>query len=441
MVTLFDVAGRSICGPFPSAARASDALAKAHGNARRNPLFLYGDTPTGGYRILRLHRSGGDTPFPAERFGPNGVIVLEPVSGEAALAEANGRFHFLIAGGPRAGTGELVSTAGSLRLADEHQRALSVALRKSANVRCEIRQRADLAVQGGVFIDPECQDADPIGLFVADRDDTPDVARAIARDAPRLSAGAAGAMIFGVSVSFVAMASTPAHATPLIAAHRADQARDVAQAPAVAAAPAPSLVRLAYNTVGPAPSHQSAAPMFGDEPNDTGEEYIPDTARSPAGAANAVPPITPHPETIDPMRTWKEPLPADQLSVRDQAIDRTRAVVMEDQQIPPGDFKINSLFRTHSAAHMRGAFDVNIQGSTDPSKEASDIETRLGPGFITIYENPNKTAGTQTNVEYFSDGTSKTVTGTSGGSQFHATGPHIHVQPSQSIFDKEKPPK
>src|ERR1700730_8303356 len=91
--------GGGLSGPFPVAARATDPLAAAAGNPKRSPLLRYGDTPTGGYIVTRLLKSGRGTRFPTVQFGANGVIVLEPVSGAAAAAEANGRFHFLIAGG------------------------------------------------------------------------------------------------------------------------------------------------------------------------------------------------------------------------------------------------------------------------------------------------------------------------------------------------------
>src|SRR5262249_49108805 len=95
-LTLHDARGRRISGPFVVAGRASDALAAANGNVLRNSLLRFGDTPTGTYRVREILSSGRGTPFDTARFGPHGIVALEGVSGDAALAEANGRFHILI---------------------------------------------------------------------------------------------------------------------------------------------------------------------------------------------------------------------------------------------------------------------------------------------------------------------------------------------------------
>jgi hypothetical protein len=148
-LTLFDERGRKICGPFSVAGRASNTIAAANGNAGRDPLLRYGDTPTGGYVLRRLLKSGDGTKFPAAQFGPHGVAVIEPVSGDAACAEANGRFHFLIAGGRRSANGQLRSTAGSLRLSNEHQRVLFAALQKKQDVCCDVVECERLPKMGG----------------------------------------------------------------------------------------------------------------------------------------------------------------------------------------------------------------------------------------------------------------------------------------------------
>ena len=218
LITLLGADGRALCGPFPVGARASDALASANGNPRRDPLLRYGDTPTGGFRVLALFKSGGGTLFPARQFGPNGLVVLEPTSGAAALAEANGRFHFAIRGGPLARTGELVSTAGSLRLADRHQRALVSALRKLGEVRCDIRQSADLGDHGRVFVDAACEDDDPLDL--PDSDLAVEPAAAAARQTSReaLRIGADGGP--GVRARRSATVRTRARPDPLHPARR-----------------------------------------------------------------------------------------------------------------------------------------------------------------------------------------------------------------------------
>jgi len=114
--------GLVVFGPVPAAGRAHDEVARAHGNAERNPLRPYGDTPLGGYVVSGVTES---------------VVLLEPASGPAALADAHGRFRFLIQGG--AGDERLHATAGAVRLFDRDQKRL-VALMRRAGPRapCEI---------------------------------------------------------------------------------------------------------------------------------------------------------------------------------------------------------------------------------------------------------------------------------------------------------------
>ena len=202
---LYDARGRRLCGPFAVAGRASDVLAAANGNALRNPLLRFGDTPTGSYRVHQILNSGRATQFDAAQFGPHGIVALEGVSGDAALAEANGRFHVLIVGGKRSGDGSLRSTAGSLRLSDDHQKILVTALRKLRDVTCEVEEDLSLKSRQRVFVDPDCQDHDPQNLHLRRG---PTATRSINREL--LLGGAAGAMM---SVAFVALPPTTARAS------------------------------------------------------------------------------------------------------------------------------------------------------------------------------------------------------------------------------------
>ncbi len=128
-----DDSGKVVAGPFPVCGRASDKPAAMHGNPNRSALLCYGDTPLGDYRILETSDSGEGTSYPAETYGPHGVLILRPVAGEAALSEANGRFFLLIQGGSAA---RLRPTNGSLRLFDEDQRALLSIVRKLGAILC-----------------------------------------------------------------------------------------------------------------------------------------------------------------------------------------------------------------------------------------------------------------------------------------------------------------
>jgi hypothetical protein len=217
-LTLYDGRARRICGPFAVAGRASDTLAAANGNTLRNPLLRFGDTPSGSYRVREILGSGRGTLFDAAQFGPHGIVALEGVSGDAALAEANGRFHILIVGGKRSSEGNLRSTAGSLRLSDEHQKALIAALRELHDVSCDVDEDPSIKSRQRVFIDPACQHQDPHNLHVK-RAST--ASRSINREL--LLGGAAGAMM---SVAFVALPSTPARASESPAPQSSQHVRD-----------------------------------------------------------------------------------------------------------------------------------------------------------------------------------------------------------------------
>jgi hypothetical protein len=199
---LLDDQEKTVCGPFPAAGRAGDPPPGGHGNRARNPLFRYGDTPTGAYRVASILRSGPRTGFPTPQWGPEGIIVLEPVGGDAAIAEANGRFHILICGGDLSRDGLLVSTSGGLRLSNPDMRALMRTLKKSPVTACEIRETKRI---GGprVAVRPGEPFEDPVRL-----PSKATVFRPAGRDALRTGASA---FALGVAVSFVTL-HDPAHA-------------------------------------------------------------------------------------------------------------------------------------------------------------------------------------------------------------------------------------
>jgi len=136
-IYLRDAAGRVIEGPFAAIGRAADTLAQRCGNPDRAPTRPGGDTPLGSYRVKRLEPAPIAPPFLGS-FGPHGRIILAPIAGEAALAEAAGRFEIAIQGG-RLGPGEaLRATDGALRVHDQSIWLLLAALRGSPRLACEI---------------------------------------------------------------------------------------------------------------------------------------------------------------------------------------------------------------------------------------------------------------------------------------------------------------
>ena len=123
-VTVSLIDERVIIGPFPVAARAADSIAANNGNPTRESVFPFGDPPTGAYRASEVVATGVGTPYRADLYGHRGAIVLLPVSGDAALADACGRFHILIHGGPPSADGRLRVSSGHFRVQDDHLETL-----------------------------------------------------------------------------------------------------------------------------------------------------------------------------------------------------------------------------------------------------------------------------------------------------------------------------
>jgi hypothetical protein len=130
-------AGQRLAGPFPVCGRADDKLARENQNPGRDPLLPFGDLPLGEYQLRQIIGSGTGTPYPGGEFGAAGIILLQPKAGDAALADANGRFGFFIQGGALSRDGRLRPTDGSLRLSNRHQRKLINVLRRGNGVDCQ----------------------------------------------------------------------------------------------------------------------------------------------------------------------------------------------------------------------------------------------------------------------------------------------------------------
>jgi hypothetical protein len=130
---VLDDEGATLFGPARAAGRAHDALAIRHGNATRDPLLPYGDTPTGQYLVTGVLATGGSGPDPAA-WGEEPLVLLQPIGGEAAIADTYGRFRLFIQGGET-----LSATAGGVRLTSNEQERLTRLLdTASAPIRCEI---------------------------------------------------------------------------------------------------------------------------------------------------------------------------------------------------------------------------------------------------------------------------------------------------------------
>jgi hypothetical protein len=115
--------GVPLFGPVPVLGRAARDRAGQAGNPGGDPLRPYGDTPTGGYRIVNIVANGPGTSRPVLNYGQSGAIVLDPASGDAARAEANGRTGLLIHAGRHAFSSvvdarALKPTNGCLRMLD-----------------------------------------------------------------------------------------------------------------------------------------------------------------------------------------------------------------------------------------------------------------------------------------------------------------------------------
>jgi hypothetical protein len=136
-LTLHDAAGGVIEGPFAAIGRAGSVVAREAGNPDRLPTRPFGDTPLGIYRLRRLEPAP-TSPKSLASHGPHGRLILAPVSGDAALAEAAGRLEFAVQGGSLGPNGALRATDGAIRVHDTTIWILLDALRGREGLACEI---------------------------------------------------------------------------------------------------------------------------------------------------------------------------------------------------------------------------------------------------------------------------------------------------------------
>lgn len=167
-VLLIGASGAVLAGPYRVAGRANDRAAVAGGNPARRSTLRYGDTPTGTYKVSMILPSGAGTAHASDAYGSSGILVLDPCDGDAALAEANGRFHVFIQGGPLS-DGRLCATNGALRMADDDLATLCQLLADAVGTECWCTEDAaqpvgEAAAGEAVTVDNAYDEGDPAPL-------------------------------------------------------------------------------------------------------------------------------------------------------------------------------------------------------------------------------------------------------------------------------------
>jgi hypothetical protein len=169
LLTVLDDTGGRLLGPFRVGGRASDAPAKAHGNPNRVTTLPYGDTPLGVYRLRQVLETGEAAGYDIRQYGPCGLVVLDAVSGDAALAEAAGRFHVFIQSGDLGIDKRLRVTNGCLRMANKDLEKLVAAVRSHTGMLCECIESWAAADAQLVAMDDAYDEGDPPPLASASR--------------------------------------------------------------------------------------------------------------------------------------------------------------------------------------------------------------------------------------------------------------------------------
>jgi len=127
--------GLIIYGPVPVLGASSYNIAKNNNNSSRDNLKPFGNTPTGHYigtvkSSFSLRPNGKTyastlTKSGLLSFGREGIILLDPIDGEALQAKNNGRSGLLIHSGSVSSHGKLRPTAGCLRMLPIHMSEIS----------------------------------------------------------------------------------------------------------------------------------------------------------------------------------------------------------------------------------------------------------------------------------------------------------------------------
>lgn len=118
LLLLYDSVGNQVGNGLSVLGKAAINTATVNGNPTCDPNQPFGDTPTGTYNFIAITDFVPPYDNP-HSYGINGVIKLDPTSGNAAIAKANGRTGILIHGGDLGPGGMLRRTNGCLRLRDD----------------------------------------------------------------------------------------------------------------------------------------------------------------------------------------------------------------------------------------------------------------------------------------------------------------------------------
>ena len=102
---------------FPVLGKADNALAKKSGNASRDQLFPFGDTPTGKWKVTAAPKPQADT----STYGIHPVFMLWPLDGNAMISHdaKHRRVGIWLHAGVLNGAGQLRPTYGCLRVHNE----------------------------------------------------------------------------------------------------------------------------------------------------------------------------------------------------------------------------------------------------------------------------------------------------------------------------------
>lgn len=119
--TLKAMANGSLLASWSAYGKADDAEAARFGNPSRNPLQRFGDTPVGMWKVTL-----GKVNPPVETYGPNPVLMLWPLSGQALASHGPDRRRagIWVHGGDLNAAGGLRPTYGCVRVANETMAAI-----------------------------------------------------------------------------------------------------------------------------------------------------------------------------------------------------------------------------------------------------------------------------------------------------------------------------
>lgn len=129
---LVDRNGDTLLGPMRVLATASRPFARSHDNPDASPLKPFGHPPAGTYVVAASLPPGYAHKKRARRYGRVGALVLAPKSGDARLAEANGRTLVALHGGPLDTKRRLRPTRGGVRLTNTGMRLLLSAMNSAS---------------------------------------------------------------------------------------------------------------------------------------------------------------------------------------------------------------------------------------------------------------------------------------------------------------------